>query len=1135
MASDTINFRKGEVPPHPPPSGPKREQWSGWAAWDQYCKVRQQERRLNAIRQFIIPSIDYFYSLDEESLRTIGESIFPSISKPLKCTETWGFIELLNLDFPEPPDLGDCPCDTVDAYLQDVYRIVLKIALPRSLDERIRRGTRQTTLGRYLQPYKSLEVSASRSLIRLLEVLPSVDESEPILTRLFTADLDSDDCPLYEALSYAWGEASQADEGQRYHIHVNGYKRAVTPNLHSALSSLRHSHHPKTLWIDSMCINQADDDERGQQVERMARIYVEAHRVLVYLGPPTPSSVNFFSILQHLLGNGDDHARDERLQNHELDHDHERDHEHSRMEDPGFWKICHDAGPDLIEGLIELCSRTWWTRVWVLQEYTLNKRDPVFYCGRLEIANSVLSKNFRRLYNWVEHRKRHDTPFKSCPHPACSMTITRDSGAIGIQGRDLGKEGDEQQITEEGGNLKLTSQNDAGYYLFPKQGSFEREWSAWGQRVWRINHVLNWRHHCSTVSLPIFSSMGMQAQCTIPHDAVYGLRELMDPLFRSLFPPDYTIPLSTLFTRLAVYVLVADMNTNIFWYFPHRLRDRLLEGGAQFETREEGVVPSWVPDFTRPRVLRAAEPLPSHTTLDSEDWELSPHIFDRVLFMSGLLLDEIVEAFPLPSHDPFLLLQQLWYVERLYMDPNYLHRDDEQQSKTFYEMLIALNGYTTYPSIAWATDGAGGPAINISIVELLGDVARLQPLVAESLQTYLDKIPSIVDVIMGKEQRDDEESVGQSYENEEGSDRKDAPGFAQAVSTLNIVTSDSGGIPSMDRKGYILQIGKRLFELVDFLATAPTWTDFVGICAFDYHNLRAQVLHRLCIVSAQRIADLIGHMPDHEYLRERLGPRRRTSECGTTHAPAVYGRYLEAIENCVCHPLETHFREGFVIDLAAKLHKAMATMVGLEGDTVFKAADGQAASQEAERDSAERPQHIACTIPVTWLSDASSEGWQAEERLAYNGDLSSLGFPHFEDGYPFGILRRWRQPSRLIKYDVHICLQCVVAALAGRELFVTETGLVGLTGVGVAGVQGGDDIFMLRGMSHLLIARLEPSSDPGAARKSRREMSTRGMRREIVGTSTVKGIDPKDGAVEGATIPSWFNPITDAQGRYRFY
>ena len=1043
-------------------------------------------------------------------------------------------IELPDLELPEPPNLESCTRDQVHRFLQDFHRAIFDIALPRSLDDDHRHATRQTTLGRYRQPYKSLQVSKSISLIRLLEVLPSTDEKDPVSTRLFTADLDSNDHPQYEAVSYAWGEMSS--EGQKCHIYVNGYKRAVTPNLLSSLSCLRHHRYPKILWIDSICINQADDEERSQQVGLMARIYAEAHRVLVYLGPSTPLSTSFFSILQHLAEDADDDAGEESHHDHGHNYDHGHDYAdyQNRNADPMFWKKCHDSGPDLIEGFIELCTRTWWTRIWVLQEYSLNKRDPVFYCGRLKLHNAVLTKNFNRLYEWAEHRKRHPTQLKNCSHPACDKSIASATHNAGeILSRELEKKEEEQQTMEECKILESADGKDPKRWI-PEQGSHGRLWSIWGRRVWRARHVLTWRYFCSPASLPVFSTMGMQAQCTIPHDIVYGLRELMDPLFKSLFPPDYTMPISKLFSRLAVYVLVVDMNTNIFWHFPYRLRDR-LEGDAQSRAKEEVAVPSWVPDFTRPRAERAAEPSPSHARLNSEDWELSPHIFDRVLFMNGLLLDEVVEVFPLPSHDPFLLLQQVWYIERLHMDPSYLHRDDEQQRETFYEMLTALNGITAYPSIAWATHDAGSSTSDVSIVEIIGELAKLQPLVAESLQSYLDKISSIVDVIMDKEQWDGEESAERTYEDEEGSDREDASGLARAVSALNIATGDSGGIPCMDRKDYILQIGKRLFELVDFLTTAPTWTDFVGICAFDYHNLRAQVLHRLCIGSAQKIAESIGHMPDYEYLQERLGPRQRTSEYGTTHAPAVYGRYLKAIENGVCHPLETHFREGFVIDLAAKFHKAMASMIGLEGDTVFRAADGQAVSQEAERESAERPQHITCTIPVAWLSDALSEGWQGEERLAYNGDLSSLGFPHFEDGYPFGILTRWRQPERLIKYDVHTSLQCVVAALAGRELFLTETGLVGLAGVGVAGVQGGDDIFMLQGMSHLLIARLEPSSDLGAARKSRREMSTRGMRREIVGTSTVKGIDPKDGAVEGATIPSWFEPITGVRGRYRFY
>jgi hypothetical protein len=38
------------------------------------------------------------------------------------------------------------------------------------------------------------------------------------------------------------------------------------------------------FWIDAICINQKDSDERGQQVQFMAKIYNQAHRVIVWLG-----------------------------------------------------------------------------------------------------------------------------------------------------------------------------------------------------------------------------------------------------------------------------------------------------------------------------------------------------------------------------------------------------------------------------------------------------------------------------------------------------------------------------------------------------------------------------------------------------------------------------------------------------------------------------------------------------------------------------------------------------------------------------------------------------------------------------------------------------------------------------------
>ncbi|KAK0701329.1 ankyrin repeat-containing domain protein [Lasiosphaeris hirsuta] len=58
----------------------------------------------------------------------------------------------------------------------------------------------------------------------------------------------------------------------------------VTQNLHDALMHLRDRSLERILWVDTICINQADDTEKGHQVRFMAEIYAHASRVIVWLG-----------------------------------------------------------------------------------------------------------------------------------------------------------------------------------------------------------------------------------------------------------------------------------------------------------------------------------------------------------------------------------------------------------------------------------------------------------------------------------------------------------------------------------------------------------------------------------------------------------------------------------------------------------------------------------------------------------------------------------------------------------------------------------------------------------------------------------------------------------------------------------
>jgi hypothetical protein len=90
-----------------------------------------------------------------------------------------------------------------------------------------------------------------------------------------------DQNPEYTALSYSWD--AQAPSRQ---IQCNGHILLITPNCEAALRRLRHSEIPKTLWIDSICIDQSPEaiDERSQQVNMMSEIYRNASHVVVWLG-----------------------------------------------------------------------------------------------------------------------------------------------------------------------------------------------------------------------------------------------------------------------------------------------------------------------------------------------------------------------------------------------------------------------------------------------------------------------------------------------------------------------------------------------------------------------------------------------------------------------------------------------------------------------------------------------------------------------------------------------------------------------------------------------------------------------------------------------------------------------------------
>jgi hypothetical protein len=127
--------------------------------------------------------------------------------------------------------------------------------------------------------------------IRLLCLLPHKEQIAPIECQLFDYLLQAPDreTHLYDALSYVWGSpikplsisiekvSSDKQSIDRCQLHI-------TANLHTALVHLRDHSLKRIIWIDAICINQEDLEERGQQVRLMAEIYCKANHVIVWLG-----------------------------------------------------------------------------------------------------------------------------------------------------------------------------------------------------------------------------------------------------------------------------------------------------------------------------------------------------------------------------------------------------------------------------------------------------------------------------------------------------------------------------------------------------------------------------------------------------------------------------------------------------------------------------------------------------------------------------------------------------------------------------------------------------------------------------------------------------------------------------------
>lgn len=102
----------------------------------------------------------------------------------------------------------------------------------------------------------------------------------------------------YTALSYRWGDPSLLGSP----VEIGDHRIQVTKSLEEILLHIRKPDHSVMMWIDQICINQKDIEDKAMQIPLMSKIYGRALNTLIWLtpSPELPAEVDPFRLFYDL-------------------------------------------------------------------------------------------------------------------------------------------------------------------------------------------------------------------------------------------------------------------------------------------------------------------------------------------------------------------------------------------------------------------------------------------------------------------------------------------------------------------------------------------------------------------------------------------------------------------------------------------------------------------------------------------------------------------------------------------------------------------------------------------------------------------------------------------------------------------
>ena len=258
----------------------------------------------------------------------------------------------------------------------------------------------------YSQPNYYLPLRYDHQQIRVLVINPGETE-DTIEAHFEHVDLGkSSDHTGFDALSYCWGDAAEK-ANISLETETGRELFSISRIVERAIQRLRPRDSPLRIWIDAVCIDQNNNQERSQQVGMMGKIYSRAATVHIWLDEGHPGLEVALRIIrdihnrrQYCCPGGDEcgcSGTRHRFRQEEID----------AVKQPGgwvsygsMWEILklhyrdyrtNPLGPYLVEAaggegrlhlshlMQNLFQSPWFQRVWVVQEALLSRQAFVHY------------------------------------------------------------------------------------------------------------------------------------------------------------------------------------------------------------------------------------------------------------------------------------------------------------------------------------------------------------------------------------------------------------------------------------------------------------------------------------------------------------------------------------------------------------------------------------------------------------------------------------------------------------------------------------------------------------------------------------------------------------------------------------